>query len=253
MSAPVASSPTWRRSVIFARPDQNDTIGEPTVKIDTKASDLYRIMNDAIHFASPAIGVPAIESVRIETTPNDADTINLIGVATDRFVLGVSRVTAEGNADAGFTLSTDDAKNVIRLAKTAKRDQAWRRVTISDDEAGRITFAFSSGESVTVATVEADFPRWRQLMVADADAMARPASGLGVDPLKISVFGRIAAAKSSPMALFPGVDEVGRLKAVHVRIGDDFAGLVMPVRAPGDGSTTGPRANLFSYDAPGWL
>ena len=54
MSAPVESSPAWRRSVIFARPDQTETIGEPTVKIDTKASDLYRIMNDAIQFASPA-------------------------------------------------------------------------------------------------------------------------------------------------------------------------------------------------------
>jgi hypothetical protein len=214
------------------------------MKIDAKSSDIFTLLNDALQFASPAIGVPAIEAVRIETSTNDAETINVLGVATDRFVLGVSRITAAGDAGLGFTIATDDVKNVLRIAKTAKRDAGWRRVTIEHNET-TVSFTFSSGENITVRTVEADFPRWRQLLVVDVDAIARPAAGLGVDPLKIAQFARIAAAKTSPMQLFPGVDDAGRLKAVHVRIGDDFYGLVMPVRAPG--------GQLFTHETPGWL
>lgn len=221
------------------------------MKIETKAVDLYRIMSDAMQFASPAIGVPAIESVRIESSPNDAETVNLIGVATDRFVLGVSRVVGNGDSGIGFTLSTTDVKNVLKIAKTVRRDESWRLVTIETTDAetmpdrGRITFTFTSGETITVNAIDADFPKWRQLLAPDTDAMARPAVGLGVDPLKLAQFARVAAAKGSPMQLFPGIAEDGRLKPVHVRIGDDFYGLVMPVRAPG--------AQLFTYETPAWL
>ena len=221
------------------------------MKIETKSADLFRIMNDALQFASPAIGVPAIESVRLETTKNDADSVNLIGVATDRFVLGVSRVVADGDSGLGVTLSTADVKNVLRVAKTPKRDESWRRVTIETTDAttlpdrGRVTFTFTSGETISVSAIDETFPRWRQLLDPDVDAMAKCASGLGVDPLKLAQFARVAAAKGSPMQLYPGVSITGTLKPVHVRIGDDFYGLVMPVRAPG--------AQLFTYEIPGWL
>lgn len=219
------------------------------MKFECKSSDLFRVMSDALQFASAPIGVPAIEAVRIETTPNDAETVNLIGVATDRFVLGVSRVIASGDAGVGFTLATADVKNVLRIAKTSKRDAGWRRVTAEvDADAGRISFLFSSGEQVTVKAMSDDFPSWRQLLIANPDAMARPAGGLGVDPLKLATFSRVAAAKESPMRMFPGVDDVGRLKPVHIIIGDDFYGLVMPVRAPADSGS-----QLFAHGTPGWL
>jgi hypothetical protein len=46
------------------------------VKIEVKSSDLHRVMNDALQFASPAGIAPAIEAVRLETTPNDAEWLN---------------------------------------------------------------------------------------------------------------------------------------------------------------------------------
>jgi hypothetical protein len=231
------------------------------MKFEVKSADLFRVMNDALQFASPAGIAPAIESVRIETTPNDAETVNLIGVATDRFVLGASRVTAQGDAGIGLALSTDDVKNVLRIAKTVRRDESHRRVTVEVDAdtlaaemqrkryeqaaGARVVFTFSTGETITVNTISADFPRWRQLLTADIDAMAQPTSGLGVDPLKVAQFAKIAAAKRSPMQLFAGITTAGGLKPVHVRIGDDFYGLIMPIRSPGGG--------LFAYESPGWL
>ena len=223
------------------------------MKFEVKPADLFRVMNDALQFASPAGIAPAIESVRLETAPNDADTVNLIGVATDRFVLGASRVTAQGDAGIGLTLSTDDAKNVLRIAKTVRRDESHRRVTVENDDDGnlagpyygRVVFTFSTGETITVNTISADFPRWRQLLTADIDAMAQSTSGVGVDPLKVAQFAKIAAAKRAPMQLFAGITTAGGLKPVHVRIGDDFYGLIMPIRSPGGG--------LFAYESPGWL
>jgi len=251
------SSPAWRRSVIYAHVS-NET-NEPTklevttMKLEIMSADLFQVLNDASQFAAPAnSGAPVIECVRLETTPNDAQTVNLIGVATDRFVLGVSRVTATGDAGIGALLSTDDVKNVLRIAKTSKRD-AGRRVTVEVDtdalvtpHRGRVTFTFTTGETITVTAIEEQFPKFRQLLTPDVGAMARCASGLGVSPGKVAQFARVAAAKYHPMQVFPGIGDNGRLKPVHVRIGDDFYGLIMPVRAPGD-------TNLFTYETPGWM
>jgi hypothetical protein len=108
-----------------------------------------------------------------------------------------------------------------------------------------VTFAFTSGESVVVRTVLENFPSWRQLLSADVDAMARPAGGLGLDPMRLAQFAKVAAAKTDPMQLFPGVTPEGRLKPVHVVIGAEFYGLIMPVKAP--------EGYLFKSSAPAWL
>lgn len=214
-------------------------------KIILKSVDLHRILSDALPFASPA-GIPQIEAVRIETTPNDADTVNVVAVATDRFVLGVSRVAVAGDAGIGVTLSTDDVKNVVRIAKTVRRDAGWREVVVTTDSIGEsVTFEFGTGETVKVRPIDAEFPKWRQLLNVDVDAIARPTAGIGISPAKLATFARVAASKSDPLQLYAGVDAEGRLKPIHVRIGDDFYGLVMPVRAP--------EGQLFTYARPEWM
>jgi hypothetical protein len=122
----------------------------------------------------------------------------------------------------------------------------FQRKPYEQNNAGaRVVFTFSTGETVTVTAMHEEFPRWRQLLVADVEAMTRPTSGIGADPLKFAQFARIAAAKEAPMQLFAGITAAGGLKPVHVRIGEDFYGLLMPVRSP--------STNLFTYEAPEWL
>lgn len=226
------------------------------MKIEFKSADLHRIMNDAMAFASPASAmIPAIESVRIESMPaagGDAGSVSVVAVATDRFTLGVSHVITSGDVGLGVTIAAADVKNVLKIAKTVKRDENWRMCTVSHDvDTDTVSFTFTSGESVSVRTVEADFPRWRQLLATDPADFGRPAGGLGVDPLKLAQFSKVAAAKTDTLQFFPSIGETPgngerpRLKPVHVKIGDDFYGLVMPVRAPGGG--------LFAYSAPSWI
>jgi plastocyanin len=216
------------------------------MKIDVTSQDLHRILSDAIAFASTDPNIPAIAAVRLESAPDTDATVHLLAVATDRFTLGVSRTLAEGDTGIGVTLAAADVKNVLRIAKTAKRDSGWRRATVTVHADDTVTFAFTSGESIVVRTVEAEFPRWRQLLSADVDAMARPAAGLGLDPMRLAQFAKVAAAKIHPMQLFPGVTESGSLKPVHVMIGEEFYGLIMPVK----GTVYGM---LFTYSAPAWL
>jgi hypothetical protein len=218
------------------------------VKIDVTSQDLHRILSDAIAFASTDPNIPAIAAVRLESVRDTDATVHLLGVATDRFTLGVSRTSAEGDSGIGVTLAAADVKNVLRIAKTARRDSGWRRTTVTVHADDTVTFAFTSGESVVVRTVEAEFPRWRQLLSADADAMARSAAGLGLDPLRLAQFAKVAAAKTDPMQIFPGVTPEGRLKPVHVLIGADFYGLIMPVKALAIGDS-----QLFAHTNPAWL
>lgn len=220
------------------------------MKIELSSDALHRILSDASQFSASGVNVPAIESVRLESATGAGDTVSVVAVATDRFTLGASHTVAEGDTGLAVTLASVDVKNVLRIAKTAKRDSGWRRVTVSHED-DTVTFVFSSGESVAVRVADADFPSWRRLLSVDSESLGRPAAGLGLDPIKLAQFSRVSAAKTSPMQIFPAVGpagangEPGLLKPVHVRIGEDFYGLVMPVRSPAGG--------LFSYEMPGWL
>jgi hypothetical protein len=59
----------------------------------------------------------------------------LVAAAADRFVLGVSRADYSGEA---FTvvIAASDAKALVKMAKTLKRDEASREVTVEVVGAG---------------------------------------------------------------------------------------------------------------------
>ena len=134
-----------------------------------KAKALYTALSDAILFtAAKASGLPMLEAIRLEFGGGQ-----LIAVATDRFTLGASRVEYSGAA-FDMLLEAADAKTLIKMAKTAKRDEGWREVTVEvadTDTRPEVTFRFTSGESVTVRGSDLDFPKWRLLIPADNSRM----------------------------------------------------------------------------------
>lgn len=219
------------------------------MKFDMLAHDLHTVLSDASAFMSAVTNVPMLNAVRLETV-TDGDGISLLAVATDRFTLGVSRATADGDTGIGVTIGADSVKTVLRMAKTAVRAKSWRRVTveISDDNRD-IVFAFTTGESVAVRTSDdGEFPRWRQLLPADDAGMDTVTAGLGLDPTKLAQFAKVGG-KNETMQLFARVTTRGEHKSlgpVYVTIGDNFIGLIMPKRVPGDGIGFG------TFNRPAW-
>lgn len=59
--------------------------------------------------------------------------------------------------------------------------------------------------------------------------MTDDVSGIGYTPEYLAKFGKVAASKRNPMRFFPRA-----MKPGVVMIGDDFMGMIMPVRLYGD-------------------
>ena len=211
------------------------------MKLTLKAHALHTVMSDALAFASTDATIPSLNGLRLETVRR-GETLDLIAVATDRFTLGVSRADGSGDILPGFNLAASDAKNVVRIAKTVARMQDVRTVDIeTDDHTQNVVFVFSSGESVTVRKSDHEFPRWRQLFPADDAGMADDVSGIGYTPEYLAKFAKVAASKRNPMRFFPRA-----MKPGVVMIGDDFMGIIMPVKIPGD-------TNRGTYAQPVWF
>lgn len=222
------------------------------MKLTLKAHALHTVMSDALAFAGTDATIPALNGIRLETVQRD-ETVDLIAVATDRFTLGVSRADAGGDAATAdcrcwdcvlpaFNLTSSDAKNLVRIAKTVARMQSYRTVDVeTDDHTQNVVFTFSSGESVTVRKSDHEFPRWRQLFPADDAGMHDDVSGIGYTPEYLAKFGKVAASKRNPMRFFPRA-----MKPGVVMIGDDFMGIIMPVKIYGD-------TNRGTYSTPVWF
>ena len=211
------------------------------MKLTLKAHALHTVMSDAIVFAGTDATIPAINGIRLETVQRGA-IVDVIAVATDRFTLGVSRADGSGDILPEFNLAASDAKNVVRIAKTVARMQSYRTVDVeTDDYTQNVVFTFSSGESVTVRKSDLEFPHWRQLFPSDDAGMADDVSGIGYTPEYLAKFGKVAASKRDPMRFFPRVSKPG-----VVMIGDDFIGIIMPVKIPGD-------TKRGTYATPVWF
>jgi hypothetical protein len=211
-----------------------------------KAAALFTALSDALLFASPpSAQFPMLEAVRLEFGAGQ-----LVAAATDRFVLGVSRVEYAGRA---FTrlVSGSEAKALAKMAKTAKRDEGSREVTIEDGDvdartAFAVTFRFSTGEAMTVRGLDVEFPDWRRLLPSDESRMGGLV-GMGYNPAHVARFTKARPAEQgagAQMVVFPTTGDKGKPGPAVIRIGENFIGLLMPIRPPGD---------TWEFSRPAWL
>jgi DNA polymerase III sliding clamp (beta) subunit (PCNA family) len=202
-----------------------------------KAADLHPVITEAKNFAGRDATLPMLQNVRIEATETQ-----LVAVATDRFLLGVSRADYAGEA---FTVSIEGQQvdALLRMAKTASRDAQWREVTIErrdDDSHNVIEFRFNSGEEITVTPSAHEFPKFRQLIptttLLETETL-HESPVIGFNAAYLAKFAKIAGAHA--MRVYARGD-----KPTVVLIGDDFVGLIMPVRVAED---------LRAYQRPAWI
>lgn len=230
-----------------------ETLTAGTTVAQLRAHVFHQWLSDAALFAGGGSGVPQIEQVHIT-----CDGKNLLALASDRYVLGVSRyvpVTNDGPVASdrvfAFNLTLDDVANVLRTAKTPIRDQQWRHVfistwTLAGDESGKqfVKFTFNSGETLQVTASAASFPSWRNLIPGSGTQTARAATEY--NPTQLVKFAKVGD-KRSVIRLTTFVNSDGDIqKPTTVRIGDNFFGLIMPGN---------PRGELIDdqFTQPDWL
>ncbi|MGV9797323.1 hypothetical protein ACWDTP_04590 [Mycobacterium sp. NPDC003449] len=226
-------------SVDIAADSGADGLGTAVVKPAVSmmlAKDLHAAVSNALNCAaSPADGIPAIAAVRIEASESQ-----LVTVATNRFILGATRVDYSG-APFTATLAHDDAKTLVKIARTLKRDERIRTVEldVADD---RVTFRFITGEALTVRDADVEFVKWRHLLPADMERMGA-VTGVRYNPDLVAKFAKVVG--DSPMVMMPTTGRGGEPGPTLVQIGEDFIGVLMPVRSPNGETET--------YTRPLWV
>ena len=197
-----------------------------TVQLMT--SELVRILKDAALFVRTSPDIPIINAVHLSTRGQE-----LIAVGTDRFVLGASKAELDADSSGEFAaaLPLRQVKTILQLAGACK--QSWSRVAIDSGEDG-VRVAFSSGETLVLpAGLETGAHiAWLKLLhSAPEDA---PSKAMDLNPQLLARFGRVSGGSSRARWFF-----FGHTRPVRVTIGDDFVGIVMPIRLPDDATGGG--------------
>jgi hypothetical protein len=217
-----------------------------------KAVELHRWLSDVQPFRGYDDTLPMLTGTHVEW-----DGKRFLAATTDRFTMGISRLdvpetgVANGLEDADFMLAPNDVASILRIAKTARKDADWRHVTISRVgviQAGSTAvpptftyrFKFFSGETLEVKPFDVEFPKFKQLLPT-GEPVARALSAFTVDYL--AKFAKVANDRSGRIKLYSFDDnEFGGARPTMVLIGDNFIGLIMPV-----------RCEDAKWSKPGWV
>jgi hypothetical protein len=236
LSTTSAHRPSGALTGALSTKQQTNSIGETPMGNTMKAVDLHRVVTEAKNFAGRDATLPSLQNVRLEATETQ-----LVAVATDRFLLGVSRADYAGEAfTVGIEAPQVDA--LARMAKTPNRDALWREVTIErreDDSHSVVEFRFNSGEAITVTPSAHEFPKYQQLIPTTTlleTETVDESPVVGFNAANLARFAKIDG--SHAMRVYTRGS-----KPTVVLIGANFIGLIMPVRIP-----DGP-----AYQRPAWL
>lgn len=189
------------------------------------SSDLHRLITTATLFAGNDDTLPMLKCIRFI-----ADGKNLISVATDRFMVGASRAPMVTAEPFEFLLDREQAKIISDIAKPGRRH--WRildRATLTLTPKGKklnVSFAVQD-ITVGVPTKDLDFPKYSQLFKKqDPDNPGLPF--IAVNPNYLAKFGKVATLLNDHQM---GMTFTKPSRPIQVNIGQDFCGLIMPVRS----------------------
>lgn len=143
--------------------------------ITTSIDRLRRALDGTIPFASSDTTLPLLNAVHVKVEGE-----RLQVAATDRYAAATYRLhrgaraedgdefVADDGAAAEVAIAVQDAKALLRTAKTYKRRAAHQEVmiTIDEERPGGASFDFLDGPTVAVTGVEGDYPPIARLFPA---------------------------------------------------------------------------------------
>lgn len=188
-------------------------------------ADLVRVLTEASLFATKTDDLPILNAVRLEATGT-----HLLAVATDRFMLGVSSAEYEG---APFVITLPMAEVKLILGACKLKAGRWKPKDVVDlrvTPKGTLLHVTLDETVITVPTFQSasdfTYPEWRKLLGASTTEVGEVIGTVGINPQYLAKFGKIGRQAKFYLRA-PN-------KPVMVRIGDDFVGLIMPIRIPDD-------------------
>lgn len=195
---------------------------EPTaVKVaELQASDLYRALSVASHFASTDRTIPMLCQVRLEGDGKG----KLIAMATDRYVAGTVTVAYTGPA---FVTGIDlvDLKPLLPLIKRLFTTYRNADVTLKMVGDNRLSVSFYDHEQ-TIRTPDDDYPKLLSL-IPEVRPDAEPSvAAMAFNPAKLALFAKAVGSRTEPIR----IHFTSPLKPARIEASDDFVGIIMPMR-----------------------
>lgn len=185
-----------------------------SVPVDTTV--LRRALGHVIPFASDDETLPVLRSVHLS-----AATGILTTTATDRYALGRANVPAGVGELEPLHISLPDARHIRQCLKGTEGIVALTNTgTHLEVVSPVVTLRFPVSD-LAFPDVEPMFDSWRNERTVD---------GVALGPNQLAKFAKVKAGWDAPVRMW----FYGPEKPVHVRIGNEFVGVVMPVRVPAD-------------------
>ena len=190
------------------------------------AADLYNALKTVMVFAGNDDTVPVLTAVRLESDPLTGLTLT----ATDRYTAG--RVTLfYAGAPIDVLIGRREITAALPILKGMISGKGQNVASVAIEVGGgMVRFVGLDGSSVTVFTMEGEHPKVTHLFpTEDKPSLNTP---VALDPAYLARFAKVTRAAREPMRLWFH----GARSPVLVKIGENFVGLIMPVRIVGDGS-----------------
>lgn len=201
---------------------------KPQVKVEPSilSLELHRILTDAQLFASRDATLPMIYAVQLE-----ADGERLHARATDRFTLGISTTPYVG-PKFKVLLPLPEVDLIRTFARPGRGWRKERRTTLHVTPQGTLLRINIDGMQLSVPTSKGEFPKYKQLFPENGAEVEAVPGGMGFNPAYLARFGRVSGNYGGARYY-----RIGANKPMVVTVGENFVGLIMPVRTPGDVQT----------------
>lgn len=223
--------------------------------ITLTATQLRDLVTPVLPHASKDVTLPILTALRIRTTGQ-----YVTAIATDRYRIGFQRIALDPAPEAGFdaTVYVGALKQILGIFRPTRAHNPTLSLTVEGEKltvaaADTLDSAFGArggfvGASLTFQLVNGDYPKLDRL-VRDAleGEPEQAAMAATFNPEFLADF-RIGQPRHQPMRISP---TGAATRPWLIRIGDDFLGLLVPVRFADAASTPGdPASWLALLDAP---
>ena len=194
---------------------------KPTA-ITVDLAQLRTLLTTVLPFAGGDIGLPVIATVKLEGRDGQ-----LMAIATDRYTLGVSKISLDEADGFEALVRAKDVRHILATFKNRKAIQSKVALTVTD---GSITVSlvdglFADADDLTAryGLMDGVYPKVLHIF---RDWKPAGTAVAGCNPIYMARFQHVTSMRGEPVKVSIGA---GRCPVI-IQAGDYFIGAIMPVQ-----------------------